>query len=272
MKKNGYFYYNELKEIGVLYDKYSGKIFKIPMKVAKAGKLSELNIEDEKRLDALLVNKPICKDFTDSKELNHLRLMLTNKCNFACTYCYADEGSYGFNQDEVMSSELAVDIINWGYSRYEHIKQISFFGGEPLLNLDAIESVCSHTLKLYKENKIKKLPLFSVVTNGYLLQDSVVDLIRKYKIYPVISIDGPKSVHDKQRVLKNRNGTYDVVSSNLKKLRELMPFSLEATFTSNHDLENITTDDVRIYLEKEFNVSRILVNKTYAYKDGSFLI
>ena len=116
--------------------------------------------------------------------------------------------------------------------------------------------------------KIERMPLFSIVTNAYFITDEVINLFSKYNIHPVVSVDGPKKVHDKQRILKNGGGTFDVVYHNLKKLREKMPFSIEATFTTNHDSEGLTMDDVDEYLKKEFNVTRMIVNGIYTYKDG----
>ena len=268
MKNNGYFYFRENCDTGVLYDKYSGKIFRIPKSVAVNGKQGMLSENDALKINSLLSDKPICTDISNRKDLNHLRLMLTNECNFACTYCYADEGSYGVSNDNMMSNEVSLDAVKWAYSKYKNIKQISFFGGEPLLNLKVIESVCSFIVNEYKLEKIERMPLFSIVTNAYFITDEVINLFSKYNIHPVVSVDGPKKVHDKQRILKNGGGTFDVVYHNLKKFREKMPFSIEATFTTNHDSEGLTMDDVDEYLKKEFNVTRMIVNGIYTYKDG----
>ncbi len=269
MKKNGYIYLDKENSLGILYDKYSGKIYKIPQQIAVSARNDSLTEENKNKINDLLSDSPVHRENSESGVLNHLRLMTTNKCNFNCTYCYADGGTYGVSTQKVMSPETSIDIIKWAYSKYYKVKQISFFGGEPLLNLEVMESVCLYITENYGSGAIKHMPFFSVVTNGYLLTDEVIELFCKYNIHPVVSIDGPKLVHDKQRLLKNGDGTYDTVYSNLKKLREKMVFSIEATFTKNHDLSNLTMKETSDFLKKEFNINRIIVNHVHTYSNGN---
>lgn len=262
-KENLFIYYNKTSEKSLLYDKYSSKKYVIPSKVAKRIKEDNITAYDESSIDKILSKEPV-KD-EKNKELKHLRLLVTNKCNFKCIYCYANEGSYNLENYIDMSIETAKEIIDYFYEKYSEIHQISFFGGEPLLNKQAIEFTCEYIEKLFKENKINKMPIFSMVTNGYCIDRKILNIIKKYDIKMVVSIDGPEEIQNLQRPLSCGLGTYNKVCENLLELRKIGPFSIEATYTKLAEDKGITRDDIRDYLAKQFNVNRIIVNSASSY-------
>ena len=46
-----------------------------------------------------------------------------------------------------------------------------------------------------------KVADFSITTNGTLLTDEVIDFFQKYRFGITVSIDGPKDIQDKRRLL-----------------------------------------------------------------------
>ena len=64
----------------------------------------------------------------------HLTLHLTDRCNLACRYCYAQHGTSDMTLETALA---AVDECTRG----EENPGIIFFGGEPLLREDLIFDV-----------------------------------------------------------------------------------------------------------------------------------
>lgn len=100
-------------------------------------------------------------------------------------------------------------------SFYDEEIHLSFHGGEPTLYPDNIISVYNIVSKYYKKTYT------SIVTNGTLCGDEKV--LRTLKIINpdivLITIDGPKEVHDKRRSLKNGNSSFDRIMYGIKKLK-----------------------------------------------------
>lgn len=100
---------------------------------------------------------------TDSygRRIKNMRISLTDKCNFRCTYCMPAEGLPWLKKADILTYEeitriarIAVDI---------GIEQIRLTGGEPLVRRDVPELVRElHT--------IEGLRSISITTNGILLK------------------------------------------------------------------------------------------------------
>ena len=69
--------------------------------------------------------------------LRRLNLIVAQKCNCRCRYCYAGDGSYG--AEGFMSRETAKKAIDSAFDGFELVQNIQFFGGEPLLAPELIE-------------------------------------------------------------------------------------------------------------------------------------
>ena len=75
---------------------------------------------------------------SDTSELN-VTLLTTLQCNFACDYCFqGDHGDYNLHADK-MSPEMALKVGDWIERELDRVGPerfvLTFFGGEPLLNL-----------------------------------------------------------------------------------------------------------------------------------------
>lgn len=128
-----------------------------------------------------------------------MALEVTKKCNLACSYCYFREGQENKNQS--MSFETAKKALS--YFAPDSDINVSFFGGDPLLNFDLIEKVTLYVEALAKQRKVNCS--FHVTTNGMLLDKDIVDFMRKHNFTLIISLDGDESVHNKNRPAKGRH-------------------------------------------------------------------
>lgn len=158
-----------------------------------------------------------------AREVKSITLNITNNCNLACKYCpYCDDNAYSeIRPKKDMDEEVALTAVDFFFKHNERIRNegmlISFYGGEPLLNMGVIEACVEYVKNKYKKyhNKVH----FVINTNGTLLNDEVVSYLMDNKILLHISIDGPEDVHNANRLSKNGTGSYEIIISNLEKIR-----------------------------------------------------
>jgi uncharacterized protein len=147
--------------------------------------------------------------------ISTLELNISQACNMGCSYCFANQGEY--DNAGLMSVEMAkrsVDILK----KIPTMDQItiSFFGGEPLLNLDTMNEIADYSIKTLKDKKVS----FQIATNGTILNPEILELFRKYKFKIQVSIDGNKEHHDKYRRYKDGRPSYDTSVENIKIMKE----------------------------------------------------
>lgn len=180
---------------------------------------------------------------------------LTNRCNMACRYCLR-EGD-GAIPAKVISAQTVTKICDYilDYCRKtgEEYITIQPWGGEPLLETKRIFQIQDYMM----ENGI--CPCISIETNGVLLNEDLIAELRRRNIWVSVSIDGPKAIHDSQRVFSNGKPTHSIVESNLIKLRDAYEgrVSVIATVTRN------TYRDIRAilrYLAVDLNLRNVKIN------------
>lgn len=224
----------------ILFDEGNNSFYLIPSKLAT--EIEKLDAKDrEQVIEAVIAKKSggcaVCsqnKSEDDSNTCSRLVLVITQGCNLACKYCYANEGLYNDTCAKIMSFETAKNAIDTFLARYSGgIETIQFFGGEPLMNFPLIKSVCEYCEKLYSEEKILYPIKFSISTNGTLINNETFELFNKYCMSVTVSLDGTKAVNDGQRVFANSNeGTYNVIVDKLNILKERkFPLAVEMTIT-----------------------------------------
>lgn len=90
---------------------------------------------------------------------------------------------------------------------------ITFHGGEPMLIGAPLLGKAFEIVKKYEGATI------SVQSNGTLISNEMVDLLKKFNVRVGISIDGPKEMHDTYRLNKGKSGSFDLVFGNIMKLK-----------------------------------------------------
>jgi uncharacterized protein len=164
-------------------------------------------------------------DYHLDNQINSITLQLTQRCNFRCTYCIYSEDSSPYQRNHSnndMSPEIAEKAVDFLFSHSRDVSNVNigFYGGEPLLKFDLLK----HIVEYVKENYYGKRVHYSITTNGSLMTDEVVEYFVENDIYPMISFDGPKHIHDKYRhFAENGRGTYDVVMSRLSYIKNKYP-------------------------------------------------
>ncbi len=158
-----------------------------------------------------------------------IQINLTYRCNLACKYCHASS-NLGCVKDA--DSELINQIIKFVKSLPHEYISFEFQGGEPFLRFDLIQEFYE---KLSKETLgNKKIVSNVIVSNITLLDGDIIKALKQHNISLCSSLDGPREIHDSQRIFINGRGSYDAVISSLKLAEENnLHVSLITTVTRN---------------------------------------
>lgn len=179
--------------------------------------------------------------------LSRLTINSTQACNLGCKYCYALGGEYGGSASRI-APEVAVHKLREAAHAHGVIKLVQFIGGEPLLNLAALSAVADEVDVLVQEGTLSKRPSLSAVTNLTVLSKAHLDLFTKHRFSLLVSIDGPKLIHDEIRPSKRGRGSHGKVISNTQILRqEKIPFDVYCVYTFNHLKSGISIIDLLLY-------------------------
>ena len=114
---------------------------------------------------------------------------------------------------------------------------MSFYGGEPCLNFKLIQQCVEYM----EEAAEGKSVLYSLTTNATLLNKKIIDFFAKHHFRMMISLDGPKEIHDKHRKFSGSGeGSFDTVLRNMKYIKEEYPefFQEGVHFNTVLDVEN----------------------------------
>ena len=149
-------------------------------------------------------------DTLRSLPLKALCLNVSHMCNMSCLYCFASRGEYG-GSGELMPAEVgmrAVDLLIANSGGREQL-DIDFFGGEPLLNWEAVKEIVAYARA--REQEYGKKFRFTLTTNGLLIDDDVIDFTCREMHNVVLSLDGRPHVNDAARKLRDGSGSYSAV-------------------------------------------------------------
>jgi len=144
-------------------------------------------------------------EFIENRENDEVQIFFVPRyaCNFNCSYCYQGE----YENENMQLKDEVVDAF-FSYIDSEFVgrkKYITIFGGEPLLGGKQAEKDLE---KLVVGANIRDIDI-AVVTNGYHLNE-YMDILKTATVREIqVTLDGTKEIHDKRRVLKSGEGTFD---------------------------------------------------------------
>ncbi len=177
----------------------------------------------------------------NSNVIKAMCLHVAHTCNLNCSYCFASQGKYQGDR-AVMSFEVGKQAFDFlvANSGNRRNLEVDFFGGEPLMNWDAVKQLVAYARSVEKEHN--KNFRFTLTTNGLLIDDEVIDFLNKEMSNVVLSLDGRREVHDHFRKDYAGNGSYDRILPKFKKLvdaRGGKGYYMRGTFThQNVDFTN----------------------------------
>lgn len=191
--------------------------------------------------------------------IKHIGFEVTDSCNLKCTYCIY--GEFYNNHDDRISKQIDVDkaklLIDFFVEKLNCPANtstnnevfISFYGGEPLLNIDFIKEIVYYTQQV--QNSQVKFN-YMMTTNSIYLK-KYFRFLFKYDFAITVSLDGSKE-NDLHRKFFNGKSSFEIVYTNLKYIQSNYSdyFKKKIRFiTVMHNLNNM--QDVFSFFYHEFD-------------------
>lgn len=182
--------------------------------------LKEINITPKKeaipKISLLRTNLAFHKISPVPKRVSGIRVLLTNKCNMQCDYCFVDRHRGRDLKEDELKKGLYYFFKN---NENQNEVFIQWFGGEPTLMFDLIQKGDKYIDDLQKTFSIKKV-YKTIVSNGLSISDEMVGYLYKEQYGIGISLDGSPEIHDKSRVCNKNNSTYKIVEDSIKRIKD----------------------------------------------------
>ena len=220
--------FKSLKGDPYYYSPHTGRIVKLPYDFS----------EEQLKPEDIFFRFGYDKDKIRSKLNNDLEIIIlegSQNCNLRCNYCIFGGDYKGEREHKPFEMDFEVARKSVAYF-LEHSKNtrplraVSFYGGESLLNFSLVKSIVD-------EFKDSPRTFFSVSTNGLLINKYFEDIISR-GINLAVSLDGDRSIHDKNRLTIGGKPSFDLIMKGIDKLGESYvrkKLSFSATITDEED-------------------------------------
>ena len=146
---------------------------------------------------------------------------VSGSCNMNCSYCfYTDEiQNREIACTGMMSKDTMHKLIDQSFDYADFECTFAFQGGEPTLaGLEFFEAFSSY---VNNHSNPKRLNIhYAFQTNGLLIDAAWAEWFAKNQVLVGISLDGPKSIHDRYRKDHQGNGTFDRVMAAIDLLKQ----------------------------------------------------
>ena len=146
-----------------------------------------------------------------SKSITDYIIYTTTDCNARCFYCF----QHGTARIP-MTQETAEKVLNYIVEHCDRERvRLQWFGGEPLLNPDVIDTICTGLRRAGVAFDSY------LVTNGYLLDDAMVRrAMESWNLHSVqITLDGTEKIYNRSKAYVNTQGSpYQIVLSNMERV------------------------------------------------------
>ena len=171
--------------------------------------------------------------FRENSDQLRVTVLTTLQCNFACDYCLqGDHGDWNKTAAK-MSMDTAARLGDWMEARLDALGSrsfaLTFFGGEPLLNMPVIDYLSQ---RMWAYTQTHGISMYSsIVTNGLLLTPEIVDRLTPYGLGGVkITLDGDRDTHNRMRPLRGGQGTFDKILKNIRLVADKVKISIGGNF------------------------------------------
>ncbi|MDR0614787.1 MAG: radical SAM protein [Lactobacillales bacterium] len=149
--------------------------------------------------------------------INSVTLEVTEECNLRCKYCiyhpsHPDYREFGHKHMSWDTAKKAIDFLK-AHSLEVEAPYIGFYGGEPLINFKLIQKCIEYAKEVFGEKVT-----FSLTTNATLVTEKIAKFLFENDTNVIISLDGPKEIHDENRIAASGQGSYEATVNGAKKL------------------------------------------------------
>ena len=167
-------------------------------------------------IDLLATKYRTKREFLKSFTGLHM-VVVTLRCNQRCNYCHASSQPTD-QQRWDMTPETAINVVHKIMASPSDLIKIEFQGGEPLLNFEVVKTIVREAKRLNR--KKKKHLYFVICTNLTLIDAPTLAYLKKEGVTISTSLDGPKEIHDRHRIMRTGEGSYDRFMQNLHYCQE----------------------------------------------------
>lgn len=207
-------YFETLRKNGCIVDKRFDELGKV--------------LFDEKA--TMLNNEPIGLHYTIAPGLG---------CNYNCPYCFEKDRAIHSSMTETTQKKVC-DFIIRAAEDNQNLKQIgiTWFGGEPLLYMDAIKSISKQLIDYCQGRNI--IYSAGIVTNGrYLSKEIAVELKRLKVSYVQMAIDGMREAYSISKGTVPEN--FDATINNVVDSADIISITVRINVSKSiTEAENLT--------------------------------
>lgn len=201
--------------------------------------------------------------------LQDLVLQVTQDCNFQCRYClFANDTKVERNHQQIYMDYLtAQKSVDYLYSHCADANEITigFYGGEPFLNFELIESITEYVHQKFNSKKVR----FLTTTNASLLNDNIIKFMIKNSFEVSISLDGDENYQNSHRKFKaNGKNTFDIVMQNVTKIMKASPLYFRENVSFNPVIFNDESSEKVYSFYESINVHKDNININKANLNG----
>jgi uncharacterized protein len=224
-------------------------------------------LDDREALFPVLHDAP---KSTRKPHLGRLTLNISNACNLACTYCYANGGNYGA-QPALMSPETVRKVLDRIMDLYGEIRTLHFFGGEPLMNSKAIDVAAEYLHLAVSAGRTPRMPALAATTNGTWSQPEVLDTLQRWQVALTVSWDGPAEVHNSCRPLTTGEPSSAMLETSLERFDERhIPYDIECTYNGRHLRNGVSVANLMDFFYARTGKRIVHIAPAYPAEPGDF--
>lgn len=190
------------------------------------------------------------------RNLSQITFEVTDACNLHCKYCGYGEmyGGYDKRENKRLPVGVAYRILEYWYEQWRHSDSvskktyISFYGGEPLLNMDFIQAV----VEWVEAHPLPQCDFeFTMTTNAVLLH-RYIDYLVEHRFRILVSLDGNKT-NNGYRLDFDGHSSFERVFENVKSVQRNYPEYFDKYISFNSVLHNLNDYETIVdFFQKEF--------------------
>ena len=167
-------------------------------------------------------------------------ILPTFDCNYNCWYCVQkhEPVELDYAKFDLIIKHIKNYILANGIEDYV----LSWFGGEPLTQPQAIEYVSTALLDFCKDQGVDYTS--GITTNGALLSEDNIKMLEKCKVnFYQIAIDGDERTHNKNKFDDTNSNSFRLILTNIVNLLENNP-EADVVLRLNYTLATLKSKDL----------------------------
>ena len=166
--------------------------------------------ENENEFEEIMIQNNSLLDVNSHLDLT---IQPTANCQLGCHYCAQEHSKNNMNND-VYARTLERVTSKLESKKFKNLS-VTWYGGEPLNALSQLKKISTEIIELCKINNVEYDG--SIITNGLSLKPNIFkDLYLNHNVLNYqITLDGTAEHHDKRRITKKGEHTFNIIFKNI---------------------------------------------------------